>query len=159
MTTSSAQAKALLLDAIASAYNRNGWHGATLRGALRGLTPEVALYRVTPRRHNIWEITAHAAYWKYVVWRRLTRSRRSSFALGGSDWINSPDSVTKADIAGLVRVLDDEHQRMVETIAAFPELPGGRARSMLYGIAAHDVYHTGQVQLLKRLAEDRRRRP
>ncbi|HEY0351427.1 MAG TPA: DinB family protein, partial [Gemmatimonadales bacterium] len=64
----------LLLEMLDQAYNQKGWHGTTLRGALRGLTPKDALWRPAPRRHNIWELTLHAAYWKYAVRRRLAGS-------------------------------------------------------------------------------------
>ena len=54
-----------------------------------------------------------------------------------------------------------EHRSSVQTIAAFPPerldgLPGGSKVSyvtQIYGIALHDVYHAGQIQLLKRLQQ------
>ncbi len=62
---------ALLLRVMDQAYDQKSWHGTTLRGSLRGLTAEEALWRPGPNRHNIWELTLHAAYWKYIVRRRL----------------------------------------------------------------------------------------
>ena len=141
--------RALLLEMLDAAYDRRGWHGTALRGSLRGLRPEVALYRPAPDRHNIWELIVHAAYWKYVVWRKLTGAKRGSFPLKGSNWFRSPESV---DVAEVVQLLDAEHARLRAAIAALPSLPAsGTLRRMLYGIAAHDLYHTGQIQLLKRL--------
>ncbi|HEX6433553.1 MAG TPA: hypothetical protein VFZ87_04905, partial [Gemmatimonadales bacterium] len=58
---------AMLLEITDQAFDRKSWHGTTLRGALRGLMPEEALWRPGPERHNIWELTLHAAYWKYAV--------------------------------------------------------------------------------------------
>lgn len=141
--------RALLLEMLDAAYRRKGWHGTTLRGSLRGLQPEAALYRPQPGRHNIWELAVHAAYWKYVVWRRLTGNRRGSFPMKGSNWFRSPETI---DVAEVVQLLDSEHERLRAAIAALPALPAsGPTRAMLYGIAAHDLYHTGQIQLLKRL--------
>jgi hypothetical protein len=54
----------LLLEIMDQAFDRKGWHGTTLRGALRGVTPAQALWRPGPDRHNVWELTVHAAYWK-----------------------------------------------------------------------------------------------
>ncbi len=144
--------QALLLEMIDSAYNRKGWHGTTLSGSLRGLQPDVALWRPAPDRRNVWEVAVHAAYWKYVVWRRLTGNKRGSFALKGSNWFPSPEV---ADIPALVQLLDSEHERLRAAIAALPALPAsGPKRAMLHGIAAHDLYHTGQIQLLKRLSSE-----
>jgi len=66
----------LLLDLLDEAFDKKSWHGPNLRGSLRGVTPELAAWRPRPRGHNIWELTLHAAYWKYVVRRRITGSRR-----------------------------------------------------------------------------------
>lgn len=140
----------LLLEMLDAAYDRRGWHGTALRGSLRGLQPDVALWRPAPERHNIWEVAVHAAYWKYVVWRRLTGTKRNSFPLKGSNWFRSPDEVNVAEV---VQLLDAEHARLRAAIVALPALPEGtRLRRMLHGAAAHDLYHTGQIQLLKRLA-------
>ena len=61
----------LLLTQMDQAYNRRSWHGTNLRGSIRGLEPEQAVWRPAPRRHNIQELVVHAAYWKYACWRRI----------------------------------------------------------------------------------------
>ncbi|MGB6032577.1 MAG: DinB family protein, partial [Bacteroidota bacterium] len=82
---------ALLLDIIDEAFDRRSWHGTNLRGSIRGLSTGEAAWRARPGRHNIWEITVHAAYWKYTVYRRLTGGKRGSFPLPGSDWFERSD--------------------------------------------------------------------
>jgi len=143
----------LLLANLDEAYEKKAWHGPNLRGALRGLDPAAVVWRPAPRRHNIWELTAHAAYWKYIVWRRLTGAKRGSFALQGSDWMTTPDEVDEGSWRELVRLLDGEHRRLRECIVALrpDELRDAKKRRLVYGVAAHDLYHTGQIQLLKRL--------
>lgn len=69
----------LLLEAI----SRASWHGRNLRGSTRGLSVAEAAWRPSAGRHNIWELVLHAAYAKYVAWRRLSGSRRGTFALRG----------------------------------------------------------------------------
>ena len=46
----------------------------------QNLTPAQAAWRPAPGRHSAWEVTVHAAYWKYAAWRRLT-GRVSSHSL------------------------------------------------------------------------------
>lgn len=150
---------ALLLEVLDQAFDRKSWHGTTLRGALRGLTPAEALWRPAPGRHNIWELTLHAAYWKYAVRRRLGGDAIGSFERKPSNWPDIPDpadaSAWKRDIA----FLENEHRKLRETVTGLSpaDLTRRSPRGVwtygeeIHGIAAHDLYHTGQIQLIKRL--------
>jgi len=143
----------LLLANLDAAYDQRGWHGTNLRGALRGLRVEEVLWRPAPGRHSIWELTAHAAYWKYAARRRLRGEKRGGFPLKGSNWFASGAHVDEKDWRELLRLLDDTHRQLRETIAALTdaELRDPKQLRLVYGVAAHDVYHTGQIQILKRL--------
>ena len=52
----------MLLDSLDEAFDRKSWHGPNLRGAIRGVTAAQAVWRPAGDRHNIWELTLHAAY-------------------------------------------------------------------------------------------------
>ncbi|MGH7703296.1 MAG: DinB family protein [Gemmatimonadales bacterium] len=150
----------LLLDVIEQVFGRRGWHGTTLTGALRGVTPRAALWRPVPDRHNIWEYTLHVAYWKYIVRRRLTGDRSIRFPRPGSNW---PPVPPRPDLAAWrldVGLLKEQHRLLRQVVARFPASRLDRRApeskwtyaEHIYGIAAHDAYHTGQIQLVKRLA-------
>lgn len=150
----------LLLANLDQAYEKRSWHGANLRGALRGLTPAQAAWRPVPQRHCIGEHVLHAAYWKYTVRRRLAGEQRGSFALKGSNWFPLPQPWTDAAWKQCLKILADEHRRLRDAIAAVPPdalkryVAGSRSVTnfmLITGIAAHDLYHTGQIQLIKRL--------
>src|SRR5512144_3399799 len=85
-----------LLALLDEAYERRSWHGPNLRGALRGLRAAQAAWRPSPGRHCAWEITVHAAYWKYAAWRRLTGEKRGSFARPGSNWFPPATQLSEA---------------------------------------------------------------
>ena len=148
-----------LLFLIDTAYDHASWHGPNLRGALRGVTPAVASWRPRPGRHNIWELLVHAAYWKYVAWRRLTGAKRGSFALAGSNWLSRPVAATARAWAEDLALLDRTHTTLREAVSALtpgtldrPSAQKGVSRrALVTGVAAHDLYHAGQIQLLKRL--------
>lgn len=152
-----------LLRILDQAYDRRSWHGTNLRGSIRGLTPEQAAWRPARGAHNVWEIVVHAAYWKYAVRRRLSRGLRGSFALKGSNWFTRPAETASAwtdDVALLAR-MHAELRTVVERIPAVElqhAAPGGQVSvfDLIAGIAAHDLYHAGQIQLLKRLMKDPR---
>lgn len=149
----------LLLHLIDEGYERKTWHGPNLKGSLRGLSPDEAAWRPAGNRHNIWEIAVHAAYWKYTVRRRLLGEKRGSFPLKGSNWFRLPAEKTEEAWKEHLRMLDDVHRSMREAIAAFSPAklysttPNSRVPNIavMYGIANHDIYHAGQIQLLKRL--------
>ena len=141
----------LLIDGIDEGYLRKAWHGPTLRGALRGVTAPQASWRSEPRRHNIWELTLHCAYWKYAVRRKLTGERRGSFARPGSNWFPLPPPTENAWRADL-QLLADEHRALRSAIEGWSVARVERAVRLIRGIAYHDVYHAGQIQLLKRMA-------
>jgi hypothetical protein len=149
----------LLLKIIDQSYDHVAWHGTNLRGSVRNLTPEQAAWRPAPGRHNIWEIMIHTAYWKYTVRRRLLGEKRGSFALKGSNWFARPEFLTPEAWRWDLALLEDTHRSMREAIAHMSpsklfETPAGKKIStaaIIYGIASHDVYHAGQIQLLKRL--------
>jgi hypothetical protein len=149
-----------LLQIIDQAYNRKSWHGTNLRGSLRGISAEQAAWRPAPDRHNIWEIALHAAYWKYTVRRRLLEETRGSFPLKGSNWFMRPVDKSEAAWKEDLGLLDQVHLSMREVVAAFPSdqlymTPKGKKTSnfgLISGIAAHDLYHAGQIQLLKRFS-------
>lgn len=147
----------LLVSLLDEAFSRKGWHGPTLWGALRGVTPEQAAWRPGPDRHNIWEVAAHAAYWKHVVRRRITGDRRLRFPLRGRDWFARPAGASASAWRADLQLLRDQHAQLRSLVASLApaDLGGGAAGErhahMIRGIAAHDVYHAGQIQLLKRL--------
>jgi hypothetical protein len=148
-----------LLEQLDEAFDHQSWHGTNLRGSLRGLGVDAVLWRPVPGRHNVWEIVTHAAYWKYAAWRRLTGEKRGAFPHGGSNWFPSPPSPTSAQWRAEVALLGRFHGKLREAVAGLDDArlrrraPGGRETvgRLVRGIAAHDLYHAGQIQLLKRL--------
>jgi uncharacterized damage-inducible protein DinB len=149
----------ILLALLDEAFERKAWHGTNLRGSVRGLDAGRAGWRPGPGRHNIREIVVHAAYWKYAVRRGLTGEKRGSFALKGSNWFPRPSAADEEAWHQDVALLVAEHRRLREVVASLrgedlgtPAAGGGqRVGTLVRGIASHDLYHAGQIQLLKRL--------
>lgn len=153
----------LLLRQIDQAYDGHSWHGTNLRGSLRRVALVQAAWRPAADRHNIWEELVHAAYWKYTVRRRLTGEARASFPLTGSNFFPRPEHGTEVEWKRDLAMLTDQHRQLraaVDTLtdAALESAPPGGETlivDLVSGIIAHDLYHAGQIQLLKRLAPRR----
>ena len=153
----------ILLQMIGESYENQAWHGTNLRGSIRGITIEQALWRPADARHNIWEIVVHCAYWKYIVRRRLLGEKKGSFPLKGSNWFKRPMAATEKAWRADVSLLEDAHRSMCDAIARLTssdlkKKPAGSKWTNLQtisGIASHDLYHAGQIQLLKRLQKNK----
>jgi DinB superfamily len=152
-----------LLHEIERAFDKPSWHGPNLMGSLRGIGPAEAAWRPGPERHNIWELVVHAAYWKYRVRRMLTDEPPRSFGVPGSNFFPRPPTEapgeTEAAWEADLDLLRSWHGRLLDALVAFDpgrlsEKPGKKVYTfevLISGMAAHDVYHAGQIGLLKRL--------
>ena len=156
--------KALLIEILDQAYSGKSWNGVTLRGSLRGLTPRLALWRPGPGRPRIWDYLLHCAYWKHTVRRRITGGAAEEFPRSPANFPGVPARATTAALRADIRLLDAEHRALRAVVERMPaaalERRAGRWRHVeqIHGVAAHDCYHTGQIQLIKRLAATSTRR-
>lgn len=151
----------LLLEVFDQAYSAPSWHGTPLKGALRGLTVRDALWRPGPDRggHCIWDLVLHTAYWKCMVRRRLSRDPEISFPREGANFPSLPKRPDASDWKRDRALLDEQHALLRRAITQLDpaqlERRGWRSKwrtkQEIYGIASHDLYHAGQIQLLKRL--------
>lgn len=146
----------LVLALLDEAYEKKTWHGPNLKQSIRGVTARQAAWRPGPGRHNIWEVMLHAAYWKYAVRRRIEGGKRGSFALKGSNFFARPEK-GKLNVAAWMadqKLLEREHRALRGAVAKLLRTaPHAKAMRQLYGVAFHDIYHAGQIRLLRRLME------
>lgn len=151
--------KELLLKNLSHAFDVRSWHGPNLMGAIRGMKTDEAAWRPHSGRHNAWEYVVHAAYWKYRVVRLLEPSSREPFTFVGSNFFERPIEATSAALKADVAVLREWHQKLLATVrtldlSLLDDKPGKREfsnRELILGAAAHDVYHAGQIRLLRRM--------
>lgn len=142
---------------------RSWFGGATPLGSLRGVSPKEAAWKPSPKRHSIWELTLHIAYWKYAVRRVLDSLPAGGFPRSPANW---PKVGVVADLRAWTQtrgVLRSEQQALVASIRKIDpqrldqktkEHGAYRYIDLLFGVVQHDTYHTAQIQLLKRLYRD-----
>lgn len=149
----------LLLRFLDEGFDRKAWHGPNLTTALRGLTPRQAAWRPAKGRNSIWDLALHCAYWKNVVRRRLGADPEDRFPLPGRNFPPLPEVLDDKAWRASVRLLREEHRKLRAAVAGLSVAqlyqPGpGQKRPRIEhirGIAAHDLYHAGQIGLLRRL--------
>jgi hypothetical protein len=148
-----------LLNLLDAAYYGPSWHGPALKGTITRVRARQAAAKPDQRRKCIWEQVLHAAYWKYTVRRRLLGEKRGSFPLKGSNWLPMPPDRGEASWRATAGLLEYQHQALRKAVAGMPtaklnaRAPGSKLTNqfVIVGIAYHDIYHAGQIQLLKRL--------
>lgn len=148
--------QAVIVELLEEAFQKKAWHGPNLWQALKGVTPEQAAWRPAPGRHNIWEETLHAAYWKYAVRRRLKAGKRGEFVLTGSNFFARPEKgkLTQKAWDEDKAILRKEHAALRKAVAAaLQKTLTPKLGHMLWGVAFHDIYHAGQIRLLRRLLD------
>jgi hypothetical protein len=142
----------LLLANLDYAFDKTAWHGPNLSASVRGVSAADAARSVEGRK-TIWEQVLHAAYWKQNVINKLTGISHR-FPRAGSVWPKMPDAAGRTDRAWKadVKLLHEVHRELREQMAQVhvKRLDEKLTRRLL-GAAAHDLYHAGQVRLLRRM--------
>jgi len=143
-------------DQLKRAFEGKAWHGPSVSEVLAGVTAEQAAARPISDAHSIWEITLHIATWERVGRRRIQESAPIDVS-DDEDWPEVEDTSEEA----WKRTLDEvrgNHLSLREAIAGLDE-PGlgdivpGTTYSvyfLLNGVIQHDLYHAGQIALLKK---------
>ncbi|MCI0403472.1 MAG: DinB family protein [Acidobacteria bacterium] len=144
-----------IADQLRRAYEGEAWHGPSVRELLNGLTAEQAARRPIANAHTIWELVLHIGAWEFIVRRRL--AGEAVEATPEQDWPpvrDTSDTAWKQALADL----DRGHQQLRQAIAAMSDdqlrqrVVGQKYSTygMLHGLIQHDLYHAGQIALLKK---------
>ena len=144
-----------IADQVAAGYRDGAWPSVSVRDLLRGLSPAEAAAHPVAGAHSAWEIALHLAFWHDAVRRRLggeTVDYRPE-----EDW-PTPVEPSEADWKAALDGLDEAHRALVDAVRALSpdkldQPVAGRSfdvHYMLHGVPQHDLYHAGQVMLLRK---------
>jgi len=145
-----------LVDQLKRSAEGEAWHGPSVREALEGVTVEDASAHPIPGAHSIRELVLHMAAGIQLVLRRLDGDGRQLSP--AEDWpvpSEATEDAWQRDVASLFAL----NQRLREAVATFPEArldeplvpdPPYSAFTQFIGLTQHDLYHAGQIVLLRR---------
>ena len=140
-------------DQLKRAFEGDAWHGPSVREVLDGVDAATAAARPIPDGHSIWELTLHLTTWEAVVAARIRGT--STDALEAEDWPEIKDTRESAWRATR-EALESGHRDLVAAIAdvdvsRLQEKVGRRTLYvLLHGVVQHDLYHAGQIALLRK---------
>jgi uncharacterized damage-inducible protein DinB len=146
---------ARIAEQLRRAFDGSAWHGPALLELLEDVDATTAAAKPLPKVHSIWELVLHIAVWDGAASRRLGGEKCQPTGRA-----NFPP-VSKATEAAWPKAVTEAkrtHDALVKTVAALPDsrlrdrVPGKRYDfyHMLHGIAQHELYHAGQIAILKK---------
>ena len=146
-----------ILDQLKRAYEGNAWHGPSVREVLDGVTAVHAHARPIAGGHTIYELVRHIAVWEDVGRRRLQGDPADVEISSPEDW-PPPDDTSEEGWRQARAALDRGHHALVDAIAQVSESrlnePVYEGKSSVYvtlhGVIQHDLYHAGQIAILKK---------
>jgi|ERR1041384_1530244 uncharacterized damage-inducible protein DinB len=147
-----------ILDQLKRAYEGGAWHGPAVKEVLEGVTAAQAHARPLANGHTIYELVRHIAVWEDVGRRRLQGDPANIPISSPADWPPADDTGDAAWVQAKA-ALDRGHQQLVKAISEVDEArldePILEGKSTVYvtlhGVIQHNLYHAGQIAILKKM--------
>ena len=154
---------ARLADQVRRAFEGDAWHGDSIKELLAGVTAATAAARPIQNVHSIWELVLHIAAWDDAVLRRIGGA---AVQLTKQQDFPPVKDTSPAAWRRTVSHLEQAHNQLIEAVAGFPDSRlqdqvSGKTEDyydfyyMFSGIVQHELYHAGQIALLKKALHPR----
>ncbi len=153
--TSSISESALIADQLRRAFEGDAWHGPALLELLDDVDAATAAAKPLADAHSIWELVLHIAAWDAAACRRLGGEKIQPAGVANFPVVPQPtDAAWRKSVAQVKRT----HDVLIKTVAVLPDarlrerVPGKKYDfcHMLHGVAQHELYHAGQIAILKK---------
>lgn len=146
-------------DQFRRAFEGEAWHGPSVLLLLQGITAQQAAAHPIPGAHSIWELTLHIAAWERACKRRLEGDPAQ--LTDEEDWRPINDT-SEAAWESTKQHLIQNHRELLNAIANIDEsrlnepiitdsiTPYSSVYVTLHGVVQHDLYHAGQIAMVKK---------
>lgn len=150
-----ASESARIADQLRRAFDGTAWHGPALLELLQDVDAAAAAAKPVKQAHSIWELTLHIAAWDTAGLRRLGGAKCQPEGEDNFPVVSKP---TAANWRKAVRQVVQAHRLLIKAVESLPDsrlcerVPGKRYDfyHMLHGIVQHELYHAGQIAILKK---------
>lgn len=146
---------ARIADQLRRAFDGDAWHGPSVLELLKDVDAATAAARPIANAHSMWELVLHIAAWDRAGSRRLAGEKAKLRGTANFPLVPAPtDAAWREAVAATIRT----HSDLVETVAGLSDrrlrdqVPGKTYDfyHMLHGIAQHELYHAGQIAILRK---------
>jgi uncharacterized damage-inducible protein DinB len=136
------------------------WHGPSLVQTLMDVTPDMVGRRIAPNTHSIGELVFHMTSWRIFCVKKMQGDPDFDILTPDKDFGALPDKIDDFEWEALQMELSLSQEELIneldkrETDEFLEDLVPGREYTyydMLHGIVTHDIYHGGQISLIKKV--------
>ena len=148
-----------IIDQFRRAFDGEAWHGPAVLSLLSDVTAVQAAAHPVAGTHSIWELVLHIGTWENACKRRLEGDPAQ--LTDDEDWM-AISQFSEAEWERTKEKLVATHEELLSAIAKVDEsrldrpiIEGASFQSSsvyvtLHGVVQHDLYHAGQIALLKK---------
>ncbi len=148
-----------IIDQLRRAFDGGAWHGPSVLPLISDVTAVQAAAHPIAGAHSIWELVLHIGAWESACKRRLEGDPAQ--LTDDEDWMAIRD-FSEAEWKRTKEKLIATHEELLAAIADVneshldqPIIGGASFQSSsvyitLHGAVQHDLYHAGQIALLKK---------
>ncbi len=145
-----------IADQLRCAFDGSAWHGPAVLELLSDIDAATAASHPLPDAHSIWELVLHIAAWDSAVNRRIVGGK--AVRLNSAENFPAVKDKSRAAWKETITLLKRTHKELINTVAALPDsrlsdrVPGKKYNIyfMLHGVTQHELYHAGQIAILKK---------
>jgi len=147
-----------ILDQMDRAFSGDAWHGPSLMSLLEGISAEDASKHAVHGAHSVWELVHHMASWYTILQHRLRgetvdvtteRDWPPVWEVSEAAWKRALESLSesRARLRTVVAGMQDDQLDLLDQKTSGPNTS---RYVVLHGVIQHDLYHAGQIAILKK---------
>jgi uncharacterized damage-inducible protein DinB len=142
---------------LRATFEGEPWHGPSVKSTLKEITASQASDRPLSACHTIHELISHMTAWRTFTSEKLSGQGEYDITTSEQDW---PATVNDSEDAWQQTLLKLENSQQ-QLLAALSKATDDKLREtvlgrkydfyfLLHGIIQHDLYHLGQIAMLKK---------
>jgi uncharacterized damage-inducible protein DinB len=138
-------------DLLQRTFEKNSWHGPAVKEVLADITDEQSKFRF-PKSHSIAELVAHMTAWRVFIIKKIEGDREYT--------VKPEANFPSLDWKVAMKELEESQRDLLDALEGFDParlndvVPHGSYTYTYYrlfhGIIHHDLYHAGQIALMKK---------
>lgn len=149
-------------DQFRRAFDGEAWHGPAVLALLEGVTAQQAAAHPVAGAHSIWELTLHIAAWENACKRRLEGDTAqlsdeedwpAVTDLSEEAWTKTKQQLRSNHAELLKAIARVDESKLDQPVMSHATIPFSSTYVTLHGGVQHDLYHAGQIAILKKALE------
>jgi uncharacterized damage-inducible protein DinB len=148
-----------IIDQFRRAFDGGAWHGPSVLPLISDVTSVQAAAHPVAGTHSIWELVVHIGAWESACKRRLEgdpaqlsdeEDWMTINDFSEDEWERTKTKLVKTHEELLAAIAEVDESRLDRPIIEGASFQSSSVYVTLHGVVQHDLYHAGQIALLKK---------